>query len=115
MSSVQGQKQCELFYKEKFFGKKNHLRAFTTTETETVSVTHMSQHGCREWRAQVPRVIGIITLGTDAAPPKVQGAVHCSGVLQPITSKLSKVKRGKLKSTIMEDYLARTLNFTAFP
>lgn len=111
MSSVQGQKQCELFYKEKFFGK-NHLRAFTTIKAETVSVNHMSQRSYHECKAQV---IGVITLRTDAVPPKVQGAVHCSRILQPITSKQSKVKQGKHESTIMEDYLAHTLNFTAFP
>lgn len=75
----------------------------------------MSQPGGRECGEQVPRVIGIITLRADAETLKRQGVVHCSEIPQPVTSKQSKVKRGKHASTITEDYWAHTLNFTAFP
>lgn len=46
---------------------------------------------------------------------KGQGVGHCFDILQPITAKQLKVKRGKHESTIMEDDLAHPLNFTTFP
>lgn len=113
MSTLQGHQQCELFYKEKLFGKK-FIEDHLPPQRQKLSL-HLSQHGSRECREQVPRVIGIRTRGTDAETLKVQRVVQCSEILQPITSKQSKVKRGKHESTITEDYLTRTLNFSAFP
>lgn len=71
MSSVQGQKQCEWFYKESSLNKV-HLRPFTWRGRK-LAITHKKQRYRCKSEAHLPGGMWVIKLQADAKAWKVQG------------------------------------------